>query len=53
VSGLSTAQQVPAGIRTWIMLHATAMYERRESVTDQLQPLPFLGRLLDPYRTFR
>jgi uncharacterized phiE125 gp8 family phage protein len=52
VSGAANAQQIPAGIRQWILLQAGSMYERRDAVAESLQPLPFLDRLLDPYRTY-
>jgi uncharacterized phiE125 gp8 family phage protein len=53
VSGHATAALIPAAVKSWIALHAAHLFERREAADMALEPLPFLGRLLDPYRTFR
>jgi uncharacterized phiE125 gp8 family phage protein len=48
-----SADDVPAAIRQWILLHVGAMYDRREAVDAAgMQPLSFLCSLLDPYRVF-
>jgi uncharacterized phiE125 gp8 family phage protein len=48
-----SADDVPAAIRQWILLHVGAMYDRREAVDAAgMQPLSFLCGLLDPYRVF-
>lgn len=48
-----TAADVPQAIRTWILLHAAAMYEQREAVAAKdMKSLPFLAGLLDPYRVW-
>jgi uncharacterized phiE125 gp8 family phage protein len=53
-SGHANASLIPAAIKTWIELHAAHFYENREAAAGaSLTALPFLGRLLDPYRTFR
>ena len=53
VSGHADASVIPQAIKTWILLHVSHLNENREAAAAQLQPLPFLGRLLDKYRTFR
>jgi uncharacterized phiE125 gp8 family phage protein len=54
VSGHASALLIPQSIKTWILLHVGHYYENREAMSEAvLQPLPNLGRLLDPYRTFR
>ena len=48
-----TAADVPQAIRTWILLHAAAMYENRESVAaGDMKSLPFLAGLIDQYRVY-
>lgn len=53
VSGHANASLIPQAIKVWISLHAVHLFENREAAGASLEPLPFLGRLLDPYRTFR
>lgn len=54
VSGHVDASLIPQAIKTWIVLHVAHLSENREAAVEKtLQPLPFLGRLLDPYRSFR
>lgn len=44
---------VPVGIRQWLLLNVGYWYANRESASmQQLEPLPFVGRLLDPFRTW-
>jgi hypothetical protein len=48
-----TADEVPSAIKTWILAHAATFYENRGHATaGELKTLPFLGALLDPYRTW-
>lgn len=50
----SSGSNVPEAIRHWIMLRAATLYENREEVAilnrGKLEQLPFVDRLLDPYR---
>jgi uncharacterized phiE125 gp8 family phage protein len=45
-----TAAEVPEPIKTWIKLQAAHFFANREAAGGALQPLPFVGGLLDPYR---
>lgn len=53
VSGHANSSLIPAAIKVWIELHAAHFFENRAAAGAPAEPLPFLGRLLDPYRTFR
>ncbi|OYD65961.1 UNVERIFIED_ORG: putative phiE125 gp8 family phage protein [Burkholderia sp. CF145] len=54
-SGLSFIGVVPQAIRDWILLRVGALYENREGVLvmtrGHVEDLPFVDRMLDPYRT--
>lgn len=52
VAGYGAAPStVPEAIRQWILMHAAALYETRETVTDRPLMMPrFAEGLLDPYR---
>lgn len=52
VCGYGAAASVPAGIRDWIRLQVGAMHENREAVGANVQALPFVDGLLDPYRVW-
>ncbi len=54
-SGSTDQGLIPAGVKAWILAHVAELYARRESnVTGTIiTPLPYLGRLLDPYRSYR
>lgn len=44
---------VPEGIRQWILLHVGYWYANRETAAAMnFEPLPYVGRLLDPFRTW-
>lgn len=54
-AGYGTAgTAVPAGIRQWILLRVSTLYEHREEAEivarGRLEPMPFVDGLLDPYR---
>jgi uncharacterized phiE125 gp8 family phage protein len=48
------ATLVPEGIKQWILLRLTTLYERRAEAEivakGRLEPMPFVDSLLDPYR---
>lgn len=48
------ATDVPEGIRQWMLLRLTTLYNNREEVAvlprGKVEPLPFVDGLLDPYR---
>ncbi|WP_025917676.1 head-tail connector protein [Herminiimonas sp. CN] len=52
-AGYGDATAVPAGIKSWILLRAGALYENREEVAVGqrivVAELPFIDGLLDPY----
>jgi hypothetical protein len=49
----TTTADVPAAIKGWILAHVDHFYNNASATTDaNLQPLPYLGRLLDPFRTW-
>lgn len=53
-AGYGGAVDVPAGIKSWILLRVGALYENREEVSVAtrvtVQELPYVDTLLDPYR---
>ncbi|MGY6256545.1 head-tail connector protein [Paraburkholderia caledonica] len=53
-AGYGAAADVPAGIKSWILLRVGALYENREEVSVAtrvtVQELPYVDTLLDPYR---
>lgn len=51
----ASASDVPAGIKNWILAHVVHYFDNRDAMVTGLKiaPLPFLGSLLDPYRTGR
>lgn len=55
VAGYANAAAVPEAIKTWIKLMVNHYYENREASIPgvTLQPIPFIGGLLDPYRVLR
>lgn len=54
ISGYGDASAVPQGIRNWILIAVGTLYANREAVAilsrGKVEPLPFVDRLLDPYR---
>ncbi|MFM0326088.1 head-tail connector protein [Caballeronia glebae] len=53
-AGYGSAADVPAGIKSWILLRVATLYENREEVAivtrGQVHDLPYVDQLLDPYR---
>lgn len=54
-SGTAFIGVVPEGIKSWMKLRIGSMYQHREEFAltekgSKLEPLPFVDRLLDPYR---
>lgn len=53
-AGYGNPVDVPAGIKTWMLLRVGALYENREEVSVAtrvtVQELPYVDTLLDPYR---
>lgn len=53
-SGSHYVGAIPEGVKAWMLMRAGALYENREEVAvmhrGQIQPLPFVDGLLDPYR---
>ena len=53
-AGYGAAASVPAGIKAWMLMRIGALYANREEVSAEqrvtVQELPFVERLLDPYR---
>lgn len=50
----TSGASVPEGIRSWMLLRIGMLYEHREEVAEgQLMALPYIDRLLDPYRVVR
>ena len=54
-SGTSLVGAVPEGIKAWIKVRIGALYQHREEMAtagrgEKIEPLPFMDRLLDPYR---
>jgi uncharacterized phiE125 gp8 family phage protein len=54
VSGAALSS-VPPAVKSWMLLYITSLYEQREAVNvgNIVTPMPFVSRLLDPYRSFR
>ena len=53
-SGISYLGEIPDGIISWLLLRVDSLYVHRgETAITQgtLTPLPYVDRLLDPYRT--
>lgn len=50
----SDAEEVPEGIRHWILMRVGTLYENREELAvmsrGTVNPLPFVDGLLDPYK---
>lgn len=53
-AGYGNADDVPAGIKSWMLMRIGALYENREEIIVGRRlvsiDLPFVNRLLDPYR---
>ncbi|KVF09654.1 hypothetical protein WJ05_17680 [Burkholderia vietnamiensis] len=53
-AGYGDAVDVPAGIKSWILVRVATLYENREEVAilnrGQVHDLPYVDQLLDPYR---
>ena len=53
-AGYGSAEAVPEGIKSWIKLRIGSLYEHREEVAimnrGKIETLPFIDRMLDPYR---
>lgn len=53
-SGQSFLGVVPEGIKTWLKIRLSTLYENREEVAllqkGKIEPLPYVDRLLDAYR---
>ncbi|HIC7213959.1 head-tail connector protein [Burkholderia stabilis] len=53
-AGYGDAADVPAGIKSWILVRVATLYENREEVAilnrGQVHDLPYVDQLLDPYR---
>lgn len=51
-----TPSDVPAGIRDWILMRVKTRYDMRGEVVvtnrGQIQPLPWIDGLLDPFRVY-
>lgn len=50
----ATAASVPEGIRQWMLMRVSSLYENREEVAilgrGKVEALPFVDSLLDPYK---
>ncbi len=50
----AAAANVPAGIKSWMLMRVATLYRNREEVAilgrGKVDPLPFVDALLDPYR---
>ncbi len=52
-AGFGAVEDVPVVIKQWILLHVGHWFANREAATEVAsEPLPFAGRLLDPFRTW-
>lgn len=45
-------ENVPAAVKQWVLLVVGHFYENRQAATTELKALPYIGALLDPYRTW-
>jgi uncharacterized phiE125 gp8 family phage protein len=56
VAGYGAAADVPAGIRSWILLRIGTLYKHREEISAGVSvaelPSGYVDRLLDPYRVW-
>ena len=55
-TGTSFIGEIPAGIKSWMLLRLASLHENREGETltgrGSIVSLPYLDRLLDPYRVY-
>jgi uncharacterized phiE125 gp8 family phage protein len=52
-AGYPDAASVPSQIKAWMLLRIGLLYENREAASGMtLNPLPFIDRMLDPYRVW-
>ena len=53
-SGLNLVGVVPEGIKSWMKIRINTLYEQRSDVAildrGKVEPLPYVDRLLDPYK---
>lgn len=52
-AGYGSPASVPEGIKAWVKLRIDSLYNHRGEtavVTGRLEPLPYVDRLLDPFR---
>ncbi len=53
-SGLNLVGVVPEGIKSWMKIRINTLYEQRADVAildrGKVEPLPYVDRLLDPYK---
>lgn len=52
-SGVNFLGDVPDGLRSWMRIRLGSLYENREEIVlmrGQIMELPFIDKLLDPYR---
>ncbi len=53
-SGMSMVGVVPEGIKSWMKIRINTLYEQRSDVAildrGKVEPLPYVDRLLDPYK---
>lgn len=53
VAGYADAASVPQCVKQWMLLQIAHWFENREAASDgKLEPLPFVGGLLDPVRVY-
>lgn len=51
-TGQSYLGEVPAAIKSWMRLRLGALDQHREEAAVKLEPLPYIDRLLDPFRAY-
>lgn len=55
-TGQSFVGVIPEGIKAWLKIRLSTIYENREEVAimnrGKIEGLPYVDRLLDPYKTF-
>jgi hypothetical protein len=55
-SGQSFVGAVPEGLKAWLKIRLSTLYENREEVAimnrGTIQALPYVDRLLDAYKTY-